>query len=156
MFLIFACTVQFSWANPATDTKATLVTKKPHDVVEQVTEKLLKTIENHRESFASNPEDYFDELDQLLINVIDFDWIAYRVMGKYAKISSLEQRKRFAFIFRRELIETYGRGLLSYGEQSIAVIPPKEDIGELKSTRVVQEIRGPDGIFPLIFSHLLQ
>jgi phospholipid transport system substrate-binding protein len=152
IFLILACTIQFSWANSVIDASATLIPMKPHDVVEQVTEKLLKTIDSHRESFSNNPEDFFDELDHLLISVIDFDWIAFRVMGKYAKISSPDQRKRFAYIFRRELIETYGRGLLSYGEQSILVIPPKEDIGDLKSTRVIQEIRGPDGVFPLIYS----
>jgi ABC-type transporter MlaC component len=84
--LIFACTIQFSWANSVIDASATSIPIKPHDVVEQVTQKLLKTIDSHRESFANNPEDFFDELDNLLINVIDFDWIAYRVMGKYAKI----------------------------------------------------------------------
>jgi len=152
MFLIFACAIQFSWANSITDARTTPIPKKPHDVIEQVTKKLLKTINSHRESFSNNPEDFFDELDLLLINVIDFDWIAYRVMGKYAKTSSPEQRKRFAYTFRRELIETYGRGLLSYGEQSIELIPPKKDIGDLKSTRVIQEIRGSDGVFPLIYS----
>ena len=72
-FLILACTIEFSWANSVIDASATFIPMKPHDVVEQVTEKLLKTIDSHRESFDNYPEDFFDELDQLIINVIDFD-----------------------------------------------------------------------------------
>ncbi|MAD58270.1 MAG: toluene tolerance protein [Porticoccus sp.] len=152
VFLILVCTMQASLAYSVTDERTTLQTKKPHDVLEQVTSELLETIDVHRETFSNDPEAFFDELDRLLVNVIDFDWIAYRVMGKYAKKSSVEQKKRFAYTFKRELIETYGRGLLSYGEQSIVTIPPKKDIGDLKSTRVVQEIRGSDGVFPLVYS----
>ena len=151
-FLILSSSVPLSMASSTTDVKALPSAKTPHEVVEQVTHELLKTISVHRNSFSENPEAFFDALDILLKDVIDFDWIAYRVMGKYAKKSNLEQKNRFAYTFRRELIETYGRGLLSYGEQSIVVIPSEKDSKGLKSTRVVQEIRGPDGVFPLIYS----
>ena len=151
-FLILFSSVPLSIASSTTDVKALPSAKTPHEVVEQVTQELLKTISIHRNSFSEDPEAFFDALDVLLKDVIDFDWIAYRVMGKYAKKSNLEQKNRFAYTFRRELIETYGRGLLSYGEQSIVVIPSEKDTKGLKSTRVVQEIRGPDGVFPLIYS----
>jgi phospholipid transport system substrate-binding protein len=151
LFLV-SSVVASSIANTNADPADSTQIQKPHDLVERVTQELLKTISIHRETFAKSPEFFFGELDALLNNVIDFDWIAFRVMGQYAKVASVEQRNRFAVTFRRELIETYGRGLLSYGEQSIVVVPPTEDINGLKSIKVVQEIRGSDGVFPLVYS----
>ena len=152
LFFGLASVVAPSIANTKTDPADLTHIQQPHDLVEQVTQELLKTISTHRESFTKDPESFFGELDVLLKNVIDFDWIAFRVMGQYAKVASVDQRNRFAVTFRRELIETYGRGLLSYGEQSIVVVPPKKAISGLKSIRVVQEIRGSDGVFPLVYS----
>lgn len=124
----------------------------PHQLVEAVTGQLLETISVHRDTFDENPEEFFAALDSLLENVIDFEWIAHKVMGSYGKQATPEQRDRFARAFRCELIETYGRGLVTYGEQSIVVIPPTEDINGHRKVKVVQEIRGSDGVFPLVYS----
>jgi phospholipid transport system substrate-binding protein len=124
----------------------------PHQVVESVTSQLIEEIAVHRDTFAEDPESFFDALDGLLGEVIDFNWIAYRVMGSYGKQATPEQRTRFAITFRCELIETYGRGLVAYGDQSIVVLPPIEDIGGQRRVTVTQEIRGEDGVFPLAYS----
>jgi phospholipid transport system substrate-binding protein len=124
----------------------------PHQLVEVVTGQLLTMIDAHRDSFDTEPDKFFSALDCLLRDVIDFEWIAYRVMGSYGKQATPEQRTRFAEAFRQDLIETYGRGLVAYGEQSIVVLPPEKDINGLRRVKVVQEIRGTDGVFPLVYS----
>jgi len=124
----------------------------PHQLVESVTSQLLQTIESHRDTFENDPEEFFAALDGLLQDVIDFDWIAYKVMGSYGKKATPEQRSRFANTFRCELIETYGRGLVAYGEQNIVVVPPTEDTNGQRKVKVVQEIHGSDGVFPLVYS----
>lgn len=124
----------------------------PHQVVESVTDQLIEAISVHRDTFAENPEPFFEALDGLLGEVIDFSWIAYRVMGSYGKQATAEQRTRFASAFRCELIETYGRGLVAYGDQSIVVLPPTDDINGQRRVTVTQEIRGDDGVFPLAYS----
>jgi len=121
-------------------------------LVESVTGQLLEAIDVHRNTFEDDPEEFFTALDSLLQDVIDFEWIAYKVMGSYGKKASPEQRSRFSHTFRCELIETYGRGLVAYGEQNIVVIPPKEDINGQRKVKVVQEIHGSDGVFPLVYS----
>ena len=128
------------------------VAQTPHQLVESVTNQLLQTIETHRDTFDDDPEQFFSALDTLLRDVVDFDWIAYKVMGSYGKKATAEQRSRFANAFRCELIETYGRGLVAYGEQNIVVLPPKEDINGQRKVKVVQEIHGSDGVFPLVYS----
>ncbi|MEH6468311.1 MAG: ABC transporter substrate-binding protein [Porticoccus sp.] len=134
----------------ATDVEAPKQT--PHQVVESVTNQLVETISVHRDTFAENPESFFEALDSLLGEVVDFNWIAYRVMGSYGKRATAEQRTRFAGAFRCELIETYGRGLIAYGDQSIVLLPPTEDINGKRRVTVTQEIRGDDGVFPLTYS----
>lgn len=124
----------------------------PHQVIESVTDQLIEEIAAHRDTFSEDPESFFEALDGLLGDVIDFNWIAYRVMGSYGKQATVEQRTRFANTFRCELIETYGRGLVAYGEQSIVVLPPTEDINGQRRVTVTQEIRGEDGVFPLTYS----
>ena len=124
----------------------------PHQLVESVTVQLLEIIEVHRNTFGDDPEEFFSALDGLLQDVIDFEWIAYKVMGSYGKKATPDQRSRFARTFRCELIETYGRGLVAYGEQNIVVIPAKEDINGQRKVKVVQEIYGSDGVFPLVYS----
>ena len=134
------------------DASAAVEAQTPHQLVESVTNELLETISEHRDSFDEDPNQFFDALDCLLAEVIDFKWIAYRVMGSYGKQATPEQRDRFAEAFKQDLIETYGRGLVAYGDQSIVVIPPKEDISGQRRVKVVQEIRGTDGVFPLVYS----
>lgn len=124
----------------------------PHQLVESITGQLLETIDVHRNTFDDDPEEFFTALDSLLQDVIDFEWIAYKVMGSYGKKASPEQRSRFARTFRCELVETYGRGLVAYGEQNIVVIPSKEDVSGQRKVKVVQEIHGSDGVFPLVYS----
>tara|TARA_B110000908_G_scaffold160669_1_gene204104 strand:+ start:52 stop:702 length:651 start_codon:yes stop_codon:yes gene_type:complete len=152
LFLSGACVISPTMASSSANINDVTQIQKPHDLVEQVTHELLEAISVHRESFAEDPEVFFEALDGLLKDVIDFNWIAYKVMGRYAKVATVEQRNRFSYSFRRELIETYGRGLLSYGEQSIVVVPSAKDTSGLKSTRVVQEIRSSDGVVPLVYS----
>jgi len=152
LFLSVACVVFPSMASSSASINDVTQTQKPHELIKQVTHELLETISVHRESFSEDPEVFFEALDTLLKDVIDFNWIAYKVMGRYAKVATVEQRSRFSRSFRRELIETYGRGLLSYGEQSIVTVPSAKDTSGLKSAKVVQEIRGSDGVVPLVYS----
>jgi phospholipid transport system substrate-binding protein len=126
--------------------------RTPHQLVETVTEKLLETITENRDTFSAEPNKFFGELDCLLRGVIDFDWIAYQVMGSYGKQATPEQRSKFSEVFRQDLIETYGRGLVAYGEQTIVVLPPEGDLNGQRRTKVVQEIHGTDGVFPLVYS----
>lgn len=129
-----------------------LNSSNPHELVQTVTGHMIEAIANHREGFDENPDAFFEELDELLQCAVDFKWISYNVMGSYRKRATAEQRQRFAKVFRRELIETYGRGLVSYGDQTIVVFPPKEDIAGKRKVTVFQEIQGTDAVYPLEYT----
>lgn len=124
----------------------------PYQQIEQVTVELLAIIATHQDGYPENEKAYFDGLDELLSDHIDFNFIARNVMGSYGKMASAEQRVRFAETFRSGLVETYGRGLIGYENQKIVLVKAgKVDAGQRKLT-VRQEIRSADTVYPLEYS----
>ena len=125
---------------------------EPHALIESMTDDLLTGMEQYRDTADENPEPFFTYLEERLNGVIDFPWIAKNVMGKYRKTASDEQRARFSEVFRRGLVETYGRGLLAYSNEKILVLPPNGDLGGKKKVTVKQEIHGKDKVYPVAYS----
>ncbi|MGV6806673.1 MAG: MlaC/ttg2D family ABC transporter substrate-binding protein [bacterium] len=124
----------------------------PHQIVEGVSEKLLGIIAQHRDEYEANPEPFLNDLNAVLDDVVDFSFIARNVMGPFGKKASPEQLQKFEQAFRADLIETYARGLFSYGDQEIVVIPSDDDLSGKRRVTVYQEIRGNGETYPLNYS----
>ena len=133
-------------------TAAQQVATTPHQLVEKVTSEMLTTIIEHRDDFDNNPAPLIDKMNQLLDQLVDFTWIATNVMGPYRKGASLEQHQRFAETFRHSLVETYSRGMLTYSDEKILLIPPKNELGDSRKVVVSQEIHGAKDIYPLKYT----
>ncbi len=127
-------------------------TVSPFDQIERVTVNLLKVISDHREGFPENEQAYFAALDNLLEEHIDFQYIAKKVMGPYVKAADIDQRKAFESKFKEGLIETYGRGLVSYGDEQIVLVNKQELEPGKRMVSVKQEIRSDGSIFPIEYS----
>lgn len=125
---------------------------EPHAVVTAMTEDLIVSMGQFRDTSSEDPTAFFDDLESRLTSIIDFDWIAANVMGPYRKKASAEQRQRFAVVFRRGLIETYGRGLLSYSDEKIEVVPPQQSVEGLRRVKVQQKIYGAEEVYPVSYS----
>jgi phospholipid transport system substrate-binding protein len=127
-------------------------TVSPFDQIERVTVNLLKVISDHSEGFPENEQAYFAALDNLLEEHIDFQYIAKKVMGPYLKAADIDQRKAFESKFKEGLIETYGRGLVSYGDEQIVLVNKQELEPGKRMVLVKQEIRSDGSIFPIEYS----
>lgn len=132
----------------------------PYELVEDITAQILSKIEAHRTLIEASPDEserealmntFFAEVEAIMASAVDFNWIARNVMGPYGKLATEAQRDSFAKVFRDGLVETYGRGLLSYRDQEIVVLPGSELNGKRKVS-VKQEIRSVDGNYPLEYS----
>ena len=123
--------------------------QNPFENIEAMTGRLLIIIDEHKDGYPANEDAYFEALNTLMTGFVDFDFVAKKVMGRYAKSSSREQRVRFETAFRQGLVETYGRGLMSYGNEKIVLIN-KQALAE-KQRRVIakQEIRSEAAVYPL-------
>ena len=124
----------------------------PQLVIEGVTAGLLGLLSEFEGRFETEPEAYFAALDELLNDVVDFTFIATNVMGPYRKTATPVQLEEFEKVFRLELIETYGRGLFSYSNQEIILIPLEEDLEGKKRVTLRQEIHNGDKVYPLNYS----
>ena len=124
----------------------------PYQQIELVTVELLETIATYQAGYPENEKAYFESLDALLLDRIDFAFIARNVMGSYNKVSTAEQRARFAATFRSGLVETYGRGLIGYENQEIVLVKAGTVAEGQRKLTVKQEIRSSDSVYPLEYS----
>ena len=133
----------------------------PYELIKNVTEEVLAKIDSHRGRLEAGGSDaererhlnsFFDQIDATLTKVVDFEWIARNVMGPYGKSATPAQRASFAETFHSGLVQTYGRGLLSYSNQEIIVLPGSDDYTSKRKVSVRQEIRSTEGNYPLEYS----
>lgn len=124
----------------------------PYQKVEHITNQLLDIIGDHQQDYPKNKDDYFLALSVLLDTAVDFKNISRLVMGSYGKKATPQQRKLFAEKFRMDLVKTYGRGLISFGNEQILLVD-REPLKEGQRRLIVkQEIRSDGSIFPLQYS----
>ena len=156
--LMFAAQAQASCI--ASEAAAQETALSPYQLIGVVTDDVLVEIDRYRAAFddaieESVKQQQFDcftgQVDRILGKVIDFDWIALKVMGGYGKVASAEQKAQFAEAFRSGLVETYGRGLLSYSSERILLLPA-EDIGDRRKITVRQQIVGEEATYPLEYT----
>ncbi len=121
----------------------------PFANIEEMTSELLVIIAEHKSNFPNNESAYFDALNNLMTGFVDFDFVAKKVMGKYAKSSAKDQRERFEALFRKGLVETYGRGLMSYGNEKIVLINKQTLPAKQRRVLAKQEIRSDAAVYPL-------
>ena len=147
---LLICVSQMAYADNVTGLE-----NGPFQQIEQVTDKLLTVITGHAEAYPANEQVYFAALDNLLEQHIDFNYIAKKVMGPYAKTATTEQRVSFSRKFRAGLLETYGRGLIDYGDEKIVLVNKAELKSGQRRVSVKQEIQTADAVYPMEYSMAL-
>jgi phospholipid transport system substrate-binding protein len=120
--------------------------------VELITATLLELIDEYRDDYESRSQAYFADLGELLDTHVDFTYIARGVMGPFYGRASEAQIERFIAVFRAGLIETYGRGLGSYNNQRIELLPHEAVDPEQRTVTVRQQIISEGTIYPLQYS----
>ena len=97
------------------------------------------------------------EVEKLLDPVVDFPYIAKRVMGKYYRRANTEQREEFTKVFKNTLIRTYAKALVGFEITSYDLLPegrpsPKPD----KQVVSVQVTSGNGSAYKLDYYMLQQ
>ena len=111
----------------------------PDAVVRVATQALLELIDEHREAYGSDPEPYFDAVDESMAHFVDYPGIARGVMAGYWSDASEEQRERFIRTFRHGLVRSYARAMLEFDQREIEVLPLGE--GHVRGDRAVVRMR---------------
>lgn len=119
--------------------------QNPYTMIEGVSQNLLGVIRTNAQYMNSDPQRYYSAVESVLTPVVDFDFIARGVMGRYAKQATAAQRARFSKAFRQDLVSTFARGVATFGDMDVRVVNP----GSAPSGRrvnVLQEVRSNEGL----------
>ncbi|MBW0146874.1 MlaC/ttg2D family ABC transporter substrate-binding protein [Marinobacter arenosus] len=99
--------------------------------VDENTQRLVDKLNQERGLYESDPEAFYASMDESLEGFVDFRRIAARVMGRYARQTTPEQRDEFVVKFKRSLFDSYAQALVDAEDFSIqvkeAVINPQDD-----------------------------
>jgi|TARA_R100000005_G_scaffold79020_1_gene46175 phospholipid transport system substrate-binding protein len=104
-----------------------------HEVVRQATDQVMSAVSEAEGYLDTEPERFYDTLQDILDDVVDFRGFARGVMGPYASVERYrsldgagrdqlrDQLERFTEVMREGLVRTYGKGLLAFGGSRIEV-----------------------------------
>lgn len=99
--------------------------------VDENTQRLVQKLNQERGLYESDPEAFYASMDESLEGFVDFRRIAARVMGRYARQTTPEQRDEFVVKFKRSLFDSYAQALVDAEDFSIQVkeafINPQDD-----------------------------
>ena len=123
MIAMVALMVGQFWAGPEEDLKR---------YVDENTQKLVQKLNAEKGLYEKDPEAFYASMDETLQEFVDFRRIAARVMGRYARQTTPEQRDAFVEKFKRSLFDSYAQALVSAEDFEIIVkeatiLPQNED-----------------------------
>ena len=101
------------------------------EYVDRNTQRLVDKLHQEKGLYEKDPQAFYRSMNQELKNFVDFRRIAARVMGRYARQTSPEQRDEFVEKFKRSLFDSYAQALVSADDFTIevkeATINPNDD-----------------------------
>lgn len=89
--------------------------------VDRNTQELVDKLNAEKGLYDEDPEAFYASMDEELSDFVDFRRIAARVMGRYARQSTPEQRDEFVVKFKRSLFDSYAQALVSAEDFEIEV-----------------------------------
>lgn len=102
------------------------------EYVDENTQKLVERLNEEKGLYEQDPESFYGEMEEALTGFVDFRRIAARVMGRYARQTTPEQRDEFVVRFKRSLFDSYAQALVNNSdsfeiEVQQAEINPRDD-----------------------------
>jgi phospholipid transport system substrate-binding protein len=121
--------------------------------IQQTVDSLLQVIREGKGYFDTDPDRFYQAVENVLDPVIDFNTFSRGVMALYYKRATPAQRQHFEENFRSALIHTYGKALLSYGDEKVEVLPDDRPQTQPDRDSVKTEITSKEGkIYPVVYS----
>jgi phospholipid transport system substrate-binding protein len=127
--------------------------KLVRETVEKSVVELLATFNHERQYYDTQPDRFFNNMDIALSKIVDFRRIAPRVMGKYGRTASKEQRDNFVEVFKKSLYVTYTKTLMESGVFKINVTKANINSRSDERANVNLDVVSDNGtVFPVLYS----
>ena len=113
------------------------------EVIRTTTAQVVQRFESNPD-LAENPDRLYEIVRDVVLPRFDFERISRRVLGKYWKRASEEQRRQFVTEFQTLIVKTYAVALASYEHEEIVYGPFRTRSEKEMSIRtVVKRGSGP-------------
>lgn len=93
------------------------------EAAEQSVTQLLQRVKDLRPYFDSEPERYYEGIEEEVSKFVDFNEVARGVMARYSQMATEEQLSAFGDKLRETLTRFYGSALVEYGGQELTYLP---------------------------------
>ncbi len=121
--------------------------------VDKNTQQLVNKLNAERGLYAKNPEAFYESMNAELKDFVDFRRIAARVMGRYARQATPEQRDEFVEKFKRSLFDSYAQALVAADDFTITVKEATVDPSNDSRASVAMEVESAAGNrYPVSYS----
>ncbi|MFD2166215.1 phospholipid-binding protein MlaC [Thalassotalea euphylliae] len=117
-------------------------TVSPYKVLENTGKGLFTRIAANQQELAKFPELMRTIVEEELMPHVDYQYAAYKILGKHIKKTTAEERKNFVKSMRHYLIRTYANALTKYTDQKVIYEQEKPTNGKKVvaiSTRIVDK-----------------
>jgi phospholipid transport system substrate-binding protein len=95
----------------------------PHQVIEGLGDSLFKRLSEEQENLSSQPQLVRAIIEQELMPHVDYRYAAFKILGKYIKEISKEEREEFALAMKDYLTVIYVNALSQYKNQKVTFQP---------------------------------
>ena len=117
--------------------------ENPYELVQVVASKTFDRMKNEQAQIASDPETLRLIMEQELLPHIDYQFAAFKVLGKHFRSVPREKLSEYVSVFREYLITTYAIAMGYYDDQTV-IFEPAGDVEGKKAVTVRCIIKDDD------------
>jgi phospholipid transport system substrate-binding protein len=130
LLVLFTSFVQNSMAAEATPSVS------PYQVIAVTGNNLFTKIANNQDALKKFPDLMRDIVEEELMPSIDYQYAAFKILGKHLQQTTSEQRIKFITAIRAYLVRTYANALTQYSNQKVLFEPESQLKANVRSASV--------------------
>lgn len=108
----------------------------PYQVIAVTGNNLFTKIANNQAALKKFPDLMRDIVEEELMPSIDYQYAAFKILGKHLQQTTSEQRVKFITAMRSYLVRTYANALTQYSNQKVLFEPESQLRANVKSASV--------------------
>ena len=113
---------------------AVLAESNPQVIVQKATEQMMTELRDKRDAISEDKTIVNEIVERILLPEIASNTIARKVMGKYARSATDEQKKRFAAAFKGYMIRFYSNAFAEYTDETVEYLEAPDFANERRVT----------------------
>ena len=121
-------------------------------IMETATADMLALVNDERLRQPENIDELIGEIDKLVGESVDFEYIAKSIMGKYYRRASDKEVADFAVVVKSTLLRTYAKAVVGFNFKEFEIIPPVEQSPDPDKQIVNVNVSAEDGtVYSLLY-----